>query len=202
MSTGTHPSGRSDEELRAALAAAMASVAEAVRALGGDDWERPSPCDGWGVADVVDHLVMGDVFAARVLHGATLDESIVDLHGIGDDRAAAARLVESSAEAARAGFAGPLDRVVHHPVGQISARQFLGYRVLDQLGHAWDIRRATGQPEDFDATALAVAVDVASAERPMLERSAHFGPDAEAALDDGVDALGRFLVLIGRSTEG
>lgn len=202
MSTRAHPSGRSDDELRAALAAAMASVAEAVRALGEDDWERPSPCDGWNVADVVDHLAMGDGFAARVLHGATLDESVVDLHGIGGERAAAARLVESSADAARVGFAAPLDRVVHHPVGQISARQFLGYRVLDQLGHAWDIRRATGQSEDFDATALAVAVDVASAERPMLERSEHFGTDAEAALDDGVDVLERFLVLIGRSAAG
>ena len=196
--TGLHPSGRSDDELRSALAAAMASFAEAVGAIDADDWDRDSPCDGWTVADVVDHVVMGDVFAAEVLGGSTLDEAVQRLHGIGSERAGAADLVTEAAGDALAAFAGPLDRLVEHPVGRITARQFIGYRVLDQLGHSWDVRRGTRQSELLPDIALQVAVDVARVELPMLNASNHFATHLDSDDSEATDMGSTFLRLIGR----
>ena len=58
------------EVLRQEVAAFKQRVAD----LSPDDWERPSACDGWSVADVVAHL-SGQAFALNVSRGLQGDYS-------------------------------------------------------------------------------------------------------------------------------
>ena len=102
----------SDDELRGAMAAAMAGFAEVVDALSETDLDAASMCDGWTIRDVVEHIIGGDRFAAFVLDGGSLHDAIGAVMGVdhlGDDMTAS--LADASA-GARAGFAGPLDRTV------------------------------------------------------------------------------------------
>ena len=52
----------------------VATFKERVAALSPEDWDRPSACDGWSVADVVAHL-SGQAFALNVSRGLQGDYS-------------------------------------------------------------------------------------------------------------------------------
>ena len=135
-----------DDELRDAMARAMTGFAAVVAELVADEWDRPSMCDGWTVGDVVEHIVGGDRFAPIILGGGSLDDAIAAVVGVdhlGTDPSGA---VADAAASTRDAFAASLDRTVDHPVGEIPARRFLGFRVLDQLGHTWDIGTGARPP--------------------------------------------------------
>ena len=180
------------------MARAMRGFAAVVAPLGADDWDRDSMCDDWTIRDVVEHVVGGDRFAPIILGRGTLDEAITAVMGVdhlGDDPAAS---VADAAASTRDAFAGSLDRMVAHPVGSISARRFIGFRIFDQLGHTWDIAEALDQPVELDPVALAVALDVAETEREMLDASTHFAmpPSSDVEI---ADPQTTFLHTIGRA---
>lgn len=179
------------------MAVAMAGFAEVVGGLSDADLDAASMCDGWTVRDVVEHIIGGDRFASFVLDGGSLHDAIVAVMGVdhlGDDMVAS--LADASA-GARAGFAKPLDRTVEHPVGTIPARRFISFRVLDQLGHTWDIAQALGRPVPLDPEAVRVGLEIVEIEREMLDASEHFAmpPTIDA---DEADPQTTFLRAIGR----
>jgi uncharacterized protein (TIGR03084 family) len=53
--------------------------------LDGEDWQRPSPCDGWSVADVVLHLCQTDDMAIASLDGRYV-EHLASMTGAGPAR--------------------------------------------------------------------------------------------------------------------
>jgi uncharacterized protein (TIGR03084 family) len=63
------------DDLLTALAAQHAELAELVDNCSNDDWERPSPCVGWDVADVLLHLAQTDELAATSARGELPDLS-------------------------------------------------------------------------------------------------------------------------------
>ena len=175
----------------------MAGFAAIVGEVGPDDWSSDSPCEGWSVFDVVDHVIAGDRFAAIVLGGGTLDAAIGAVVGIDHVGADAVAATVDAAAGARTGFAGPLDAEVEHPVGRIPARRFLGFRIMDQLGHTWDVATGIDRPVTLAPDAVAVALEVAATERAMLDASAHFAMPPGVDVDSG-DPQSTFLRMIGR----
>jgi uncharacterized protein (TIGR03084 family) len=57
------------DDLLQALDAQHAELAAIVDRCSGDDWERPTPCEGWDVADVLLHLAQTDELAATSVRG-------------------------------------------------------------------------------------------------------------------------------------
>ena len=57
------------DELLTALAAQHAELAELVDQCSNDDWQRPTPCVGWDVADVLLHLTQTDELATASARG-------------------------------------------------------------------------------------------------------------------------------------
>ena len=187
----------SDDELRVAMAGAMAGFADVAGALSEADLDAASMCVGWTIRDVVEHVIGGDRFAAFVLDGGSLPDAIDAVMGVdhlGDDMVAS--LADASA-GARAAFAGPLDRAVEHPVGTIPARRFISFRVLDQLGHTWDVAHALGRDVVLDSEAVRVAIEIVELEREMLDASEHFVTPPATETDDN-DPQTTFLRAIGR----
>lgn len=186
----------SDDDLRTAMARTMSGFAKVVATLNPEHWDLPSPCAEWSVFDVVDHVVAGERFTVGVLGGASLTEAVEAQVGL-DPKADVLEQVTKAAAAALEAFNGSLDRIVDHRVGPISARRMLGFRIIDQLGHTWDVATATGQPVALDPMALAVGVEIALDERPTLERSPNFATSPGDETETG-DPLTTFLRTIGR----
>lgn len=53
---------------------AMTEFDTRVRAIGDDQWDNGTPCAQWTVRDLVQHLVSEQLWAPRLLDGATLEE--------------------------------------------------------------------------------------------------------------------------------
>lgn len=187
-----------DDQLRSAMATAMAGFAAVVEAVEPHHWERPSPCSEWSVRDVIDHVVAGEHFTAEVLGGASLAAAVEMQVGLDPQNPDLVSQVVAASAVALAAFEGSLDRTVEHRVGTITARRMLGFRIIDVLGHTWDVATATGQSANLDVAALEIGTEIALIERPTLERSPNFATsphDRETPLGDQLSVL---LHAIGR----
>lgn len=187
-----------DAQLRDAMASTMAGFAAQVAALEPQHWDRATPCTGWSVFDVVDHVVAGERFTAMTLNGAALAEASRAQVGIDPQNPDVVAQVNEAAATVLVAFGGSLDRIVQHRVGPVSARRVLGFRIIDQLGHTWDVATAIGRPVALDPAALTVGLEVARAERTTLDQSPNFVtlPEDPAAMSDPQTT---FLRAIGRT---
>lgn len=106
-------------------------------------WERPTPCEGWSVYDVANHVVGGAVRYRMLLDGAVA----ADLErSRGDDflQPDAVHAARAAGDALFEAAGGELDRVVHHRHGDCSAEDLLVMRVFEQTLHAWDLAEGLG----------------------------------------------------------
>jgi uncharacterized protein (TIGR03086 family) len=187
-----------DDQLRSAMATAMEGFAAAVEAVEPHHWEQPSPCSEWSVWDVINHVVAGEHFTTEVLGGASLAAAVEAQVGLDPQNPDLVSQVVAASAVALTAFEGSLERTVEHRVGTITARRMLGFRIIDELGHTWDVATATGQSPNLDTDALAIGTEIALMERTTLERSPNFATtshDREAPVGDQLTV---FLHAIGR----
>jgi len=182
-----------------ALTRATAQYAEALAMVEADEWNTRSTCPDWTVRDLADHVVGGNRFAAALLAGRSTQDaySAAFEGGFGDDPNLEFD-VSAAAQLTAFATAGPFDRLLPHPVGNISARVFLGFRVGDLLLHGWDMARSVGKDADLDDR---LAAEVWNSPQPFREGVAtpgHFGagPSGELAADAPLSH--RLLDLTGR----
>jgi uncharacterized protein (TIGR03086 family) len=120
------------------FATAGAELSRVVGSLPSTHWDNPTPA-GLTVREVVGHVVAGNLFAVRLLEGASASDSVAGLDAdlLGDNPIAA---VTTSCEAQQSAFAvaDPLS-LLHHPSGDISYETFVRFRLGDVVIHAWDI---------------------------------------------------------------
>lgn len=176
----------------------MAGFVALVAELEPQHWNQPTPCPGWSVFDVVDHVVAGERFTAMTLAGASLTGASEAQAGIDPHDPDVVAQVEEAAATVLTAFDRSLDRIIEHRVGPVPARRVLGFRIIDQLGHTWDVAAAISRSVALDPDALAVGLEVVGAERATLERSPNFVTLPEAA-DTMRDPQAAFLWVIGRN---
>ena len=147
-----------------ALAAQLAELDDFLESLTSADWDRPSPCEGWSVADVILHLAQTNEMAIASLEGR-YDEMVAALRSgqaVRDVDEGAAVAVENergqpheavlarwraSAEAMRDGLAAadPHERVTW-VAGQLSIRTLATTRLAESWIHTGDVMRALDVP--------------------------------------------------------
>ena len=153
------PDAQDDPAL--ALVHQQAELVSLLEGLAPGDWHRPSPCEGWDVADVVLHLAQTNEMAVGSLRGH-LDRVLEDLTaGVGpaasvDDGAAAmvardrgagpaaahCRLL-ASIEALRAAASFPcIHARVAWVAGELAARTLVTTRLAETWIHTGDIAAA------------------------------------------------------------
>lgn len=130
--------------------------ARRLRLVGPDDWRRPTPCSGWDVRALVNHVIGGNVRYQLLLSGAPTEqvEATRTVDHLGDDALAsflgtAKIVVETSQEN------GALARIAHHATGDRTGRELLSMRILDATIHGWDLARAIGADETLDEDVVA-----------------------------------------------
>lgn len=185
-------------ELLAALDAATDEFRDRLVLVGPSDWARSTPCPDWDVQYLTAHVVGGNRFAVSILGGMSASGALEEVMATpqladdalsGWDTTSAAQLV-----AFRAG--GALERRVDHPLGDITGREFLEFRVFDIAIHAWDLARALGADEQLGP-------ELVDAVLAIVERGPTgmgFGISPLRIADASSPAQVRLLDLAGRTT--
>jgi len=182
-----------------ALDASRHEFERRLRAVGPDDWDRPTPCEGWVVRDLVVHVLVGARMSALLVEGgsrADAEALFVDAQ-LPDDYMAE---FEAGADAQAAAFAAPgaMDRVTEHPAGDFPVPMLLGFRIGDYSVHAWDLARAIGADEHLDDALVEHVWENIGPAAPLLAASGRFGDGASGELNDAAPVQTRLLDATGR----
>jgi uncharacterized protein (TIGR03086 family) len=117
-----------------------------------EQWPDATPCPGWDVRALVNHLVMEDRWAVELLSGATIaevgDRFDGDLLGI-DPLGVTTEAAKQSEVAVTE--PGALTRVVHLSFGDTPAEEYARELLAEHLIHAWDLAAAIGADRRLDA---------------------------------------------------
>jgi uncharacterized protein (TIGR03086 family) len=147
-----------------------------------------TPCDGWVVRDLLEHMNGG----ARAF-AAAFEQRQVRPRDLGDDPVAV--VGEALAEFDTAIRApGALEQTVESPFGSMPGEVFARLAALDLLVHTWDLGRATGQDVDMPA-AVVESVDgfARQAITDEWRRPGVFGREvAASSTGSPLDALAAF----------
>ena len=158
----------------------------------------PTPCEDWDVAALIRHSIAGATMSAAILRGASRDEALAILDSTALDGDPVDQFRRSADDLALA-FAEPdaLGRTVAHPAMDMPAAQLLGFRIGDNLIHAWDLARATGGDESLDEELVALVWENVQPMRPFIGQIGQFGEGPSAEELDAPLAL-RLLDFMGR----
>jgi uncharacterized protein (TIGR03086 family) len=176
---------------------ALAATRQFVAGVGDDQWDLPTPCDGWDVRDLVNHIVAGNLWAAQLGCGRTIADVGSDLDGdvLGSDPVVAYDL---SAESAATAFemSGALDAPCAVSYGPVPGSVYAGHRLIDVLIHGWDVASATGQPTRIDPSLIEACWQVVRPQLSLLQGSGAFGVETTASADS--DPQTSLLMALGR----
>jgi uncharacterized protein (TIGR03086 family) len=177
--------------------AALDATRGYVVGIDSDQWELPSPCEGWNVRELLNHIVAGNLWAAELASGRTIADvgSALDGDMVGTNPAEA---YDISAESAASVFEAPgaLDAPCAVSYGPVPGSVYAGHRFLDVLIHGWDLASATGQPTDLDPHLVDACWDVVRPQLSMLQGSGMFGV---ATNDASTNSQASLLAALGRA---
>jgi uncharacterized protein (TIGR03086 family) len=166
--------------------------------------DAETPCDGWTVRDLLQHVIVGNRIAVVMLEGrpqdavaATRARLLRQDHVVGDPAAAFAE----SATAQVAAFAAPdasRRTVHHHALGDLPAGQLLTFRVCDLTLHAWDLARATGADEMLHHGLVEWVHAAMAPGASTLAAGGQFGDGPSGTVPDDAPVFVRLLDLSGR----
>ena len=178
---------------RAALDATRAVVAR----ITADQWALPTPCDDWDVRALLNHVVAGNWWAARLAAGETIESVGTEYDGdvVGPEPTDA---YDRSALAAAAAFEAPgaLDAPCAVSYGPVPGSVYAGHRFVDVLVHGWDLATATGGPSPVTPELAAACWEVVEPQMSVLRGSGMFGADQAVPAD--ADVTTRLLLTLGR----
>jgi uncharacterized protein (TIGR03086 family) len=176
---------------------ALAAVRPVVAGIGSDQLAGPTPCDGWDVRQLLNHLVSGNLWAAELAAGATIEEVGDRLDGnvVGTDPLAA---WDASAAAADAAFSAPgaMEAPCAVSYGPVPGEVYAGHRFVDVVVHGWDLAAATGQDTTLDPALVEACWDVLTPQLDLLQGSGMFGSASDAG--PGADRQAQLLAALGR----
>jgi uncharacterized protein (TIGR03086 family) len=176
---------------------AMAEFDHRVMVFTEERWHAGTPCDEWDARDLVNHVVVEQLWAPHLLAGETLEDvgDRYDGDQLGDDPVGT--WLDAAAEARDAFTAeGALDGTVATSMGPMPAREYLAQMTLDLAIHAWDLARAIAQDEELDPELVEELYRACAPIQAELTASGAFGTPVE--VPESADAQTRLLGLLGR----
>ena len=175
--------------------AAASQFAALLAAVPADGWASPSACDGWSVAEVLQHVVTAeaDFLAQRGLVvdalSAAADSAAIDSWPAVRSAMQAALDDPDVATTAFDGYFGPttIEAVIDR------------FYTMDLIVHRWDIAAALGlgQHSVFSTAELAAVHDNLVGLEAVMRSPGLFGP--EVAVPGDADEQATLLAYIGRA---
>jgi uncharacterized protein (TIGR03086 family) len=175
----------------------MDAFNQTVLQVGEHQWSDPTPCAGWDVRTLVNHLVYEDRWAVPLFDGATIAEVGDRFEGdlLGDDpRAAAADATQRAYEAVSA--PGVMERTVHLSFGDTPAREYVHQLFADHVVHTWDLAAAIGADRRLDPGLVSPLAAWFAGQEELYRQAGAIGE--RVPLPDGADEQDRLLAAFGR----
>lgn len=158
-----------------------------------DQWQDATPCTGWDVGTLVNHVVGEELWTVQLVEGATIADVGDRFDGdvLGEDPTVVFRRAASEAVTA-VETRLPAGEIVHLSFGDVPIEEYVWQLTADHLVHSWDLAAATGQPRELDPDVVA-GVSAWFADREAMYREAGaIGPRAEAPDDPQSQLLAAF----------
>jgi uncharacterized protein (TIGR03086 family) len=196
-----------DHELRPFHRIAVLASVDIVDNVTSADLRRPTPCDGWDLAQLLAHMTVQHRGFAAAARGDGADLAQWDAATVADAvasdpaatyAAAAADVLDAFGDdgVLTASFALP----EFGPGAAFPGAQAIGFHFVDYVVHGWDVARAIGArftlPDDVIAAVLPLVFAVPDGDFRTGPGSP-FAPAVEAA--DGLGDFDRALSHLGRS---
>ncbi len=176
---------------------AVAEFTGRVRQVAPDQWHLSTPCAGWDVRTLVNHLVYEERWSAPLFAGATIAEVGDRFDGdlLGTDPVGAVTDAAKQAEAAVA-EPGVLARTVQLSFGDTPAEEYLRQLLADHLIHSWDLAVAIGADPRLDPETVRDCAEWFAEREDIYRLGGAIGPRVEVPADSG--AQDRLLGAFGR----
>jgi uncharacterized protein (TIGR03086 family) len=174
----------------------LAVTGRLVEGIGADHWTAPTPCDGWDVTTVVNHVVGGMRLYAAELTGTDAGGAHED-DWLGEDPIGAYRDAATQVLAAWRS-PGAEQRMVALSFGTVPAPVAAVVELTEIVVHGLDVAVATGQEDGVDQVqaerllTLMTAMGIEGFRAPGI-----FGPEQPAPAD--APAHRRLLAFLGRT---
>lgn len=175
---------------------------DVVSAVGIGDLDRPTPCAGWDVRQLLAHMIGQNYGFADAAEGRGGEVAVFADRVVGTDPAG-----EYAASARRAiaafGAPGVLERDLEVAVVRggvtLPGTAVIGFHLVDYVVHAWDVARSLGVPVAFDEDVLRVALDVALAVPEQARSDDERTPFRPVVETSSADLLDRVVANLGRT---
>ncbi|WP_326548418.1 TIGR03086 family metal-binding protein [Mycolicibacterium sp. ND9-15] len=173
------------------------------------DLDRPTPCAGWDLADLVTHITVQHNGFAAAARGAGADLAVWDPATV----AAAVRVDPAGAYAAAAADVldafsadGVLEATFALPEfgedATVPGEMAIGFHFVDYVVHGWDVARSLGVPFALPAEVIEAVLPLAFAVPDGDIRDADNAPFAHAVTQgEATSDLDRVLRHLGRSPD-
>ncbi|HEX6930606.1 MAG TPA: TIGR03086 family metal-binding protein [Streptosporangiaceae bacterium] len=176
---------------------ALDATGVVVAGISADQLDQATPDADWDVRALLNHVVAGNLWAAELAAGRTIEQVGDRLDGdvIGADPAGA---YDRSAAAAAAAFEAPgvMDAPCAVSSGPVPGSVYAGHRFVDVLIHGWDLAEATGQDTALDPELVDACLEVVEPQVEAFRAVGAIGP----AVPSGPEASqqNRLLAMLGR----
>lgn len=170
---------------------ATEQAAKAVEGVKPEHLSEPTPCSDFDVKALLNHLLAGMhmlTTAAQTGKAEVPDQGLVGPDPAKQYAEARSKLLE----AIRA--PGALDKTLEMPFGSMPGQMMAGIAFMEHLTHAWDVRKATGQPTDMPESLVQECLDLVTPMDAMLRMPGVCGPKVDVPDDASLtDRLAGFM---------
>ncbi len=159
-------------------------------------WTSASPCEDMDAHALVEHLVGGLVQFAAVGTGTPADDiGFKRTFPVGGEAheydAAGDRMLSVWSEP------GVAARTYAMPWGDTPGSALLGFMLIEQVTHGWDIAKAIGRDSPYDTDLVEATLDLArDYDNEMIRVPGMFG--AAVTIDPDAPAIDRLAAFLGR----
>lgn len=176
---------------------ALDATGEVVAGIAAGQLDLATPDADWDVRALLNHVIAGNLWAAELAAGRTIEQVGERLDGdvVGTDPAGA---YDRSAAAAAAAFEAPgvMDAPCAVSYGPVPGSVYAGHRFVDVLIHGWDLAEATGQDATLDPALVDACLEVVEPEVEAFRSVGVLGPAIPTAPDASPQT--RLLAILGR----
>lgn len=160
-----------------------------------DQMSLPTPNDEWDVRALINHVVLGNVWAAENVKTGNAPRPSGDVIGEGE----AVEAYTASADAMMASFEEPgaLARMVTMPFGEMPVAGLAGFRFVDLIIHAWDLAKSTGQDTDLAPDLFEAALATSRQRMTGMDRT-NMPFKEEVIVPEDASAADRLAGFLGR----
>jgi uncharacterized protein (TIGR03086 family) len=184
-------------DLRDAHGQAIDVFDRAVHKVGLTDWDSPTPCGDWNVRELVNHIVVDQLWVPDVLDGRTLAEVGDKFDGdqLHDDPLEAWR---AASDVARSAWLRPgvLDSTVHLSSGDQPAAEYGWQMTTDLTVHGWDLATALGADAAIPDELAEALLAFIEPQKDAWSATGLFG--TPVAVPDDAPPSARLVGLLGR----